>query len=1041
MSRRAPAFPIVGVGASAGGVESLEGLFKGMPAQPGVALAVVTHLSPERESLLHEIIARHTDLTVEIAADDATVQANHVYVLPADAILGIENGRLQMHKPAPGQRERKPIDIFLSALAKDCGEQAGAIILSGGDSDGALGAKAIKERGGLTMAQTADGHGPTHPEMPASAIATGYVDLAIPVGEMGRRLADFARGFSQFDDMVADSTDAAAKVEWAQARDEIWTILRQQMGHDFSGYKPSTFSRRVHRRMQVAQVTTLEGYLQRLRRDQTETNALFRDLLINVTNFFRDGEAFEALSRLVVPGLFDGRGADDTVRVWAPGCATGEEVYSIAILLSEHMDTLAAAPRVQIFATDINERSLAVARAGHYPQESLEGVSDARRARFFIRDGGGYAVAKNVRELCIFSPHSVIRDPPFSRMDLISCRNLLIYFGADAQRQIIPIFHYSLRPHGVLFLGASENVSQFNELFTAIDKKHRIYRSRDDATSKVRLSSLLANLHRTTSGLDLTVRPPAAAAISLRDAVNAQVMGDFAPAHVTVDRDGEVVYYSTRTGKYLEAAQGSPSRELVTMVRKGLRVDVRAAFRECVESGRRVVRPGVMMEDQEGRTQLLAIIVEPLAQRDSDRRLYLVLFIDDGPPRSRDAALTEARGDAAGDTLHLEAELRETRERLQSLVEEYETALEELKSSNEELVSLNEELQSTNEELEASKEEMQSLNEEPQTVNAELHGKVDALDAANSDLQNLFASTQVATIFLDKDLIIRSYTPPVSQMFNILPSDRGRPITDLASRLAIPALAEDLRAVLRRGRKVERRIDHDDATFLLRILPYRDSHQRNEGVIVTLVDVTTLTRAEAHLQVLIAELNHRVKNMLTVVIAIASQTSAGSVKDFQAGLVDRLHAMARSYELLSRENWTRAPLEDLIRLELAPFGLERITLRGPPIQADPKQALSVGMVVHELATNAGKYGALSSETGTVEVSWSRSAVNGAGLIEIAWRERGGPEVSEPIRRGFGLKLVEREAAYNLGGAAKIEFQPQGLSATLSFPAPVGEIDG
>ena len=479
MSKRRSIFPIVGVGASAGGVEALEGFFQGVPPQPGLAFIVVTHLSPDRESLLHEIIARYTDLTVAVAEHDTEVLPNCVYVLPADAIISISAGCLQLRKSSTSRREHEPIDILFSSLAIDRSEYAASVVLSGGDGDGTLGTKAIKERGGLTMAQVADGHGPRHPSMPDSAISTGFVDFALPANEMGAKLAEFAR-------MLAEG-DAEADGERSQERSEICAILRNQVGHDFAGYKPKTFFRRVQRRMQVTQLGSQAAYIDRLKADPKEVAALFRDLLINVTNFFRDGEAFDSLRDTVIPRLFEGRGADDTVRVWVPGCATGEEVFSIAILLREHMDTLVAVPRVQVFATDIDEHALSVARAGRYPEALLDSVSSERRTRFFIPEGGSFVLTKEVRDLCIFSPHSVIRDPPFSRLDLISCRNLLIYFGADIQNLVLPTFHYSMREGGYLFLGLSESIGNFSELFTSVDKKHRIFRSRENVSVAPRL--------------------------------------------------------------------------------------------------------------------------------------------------------------------------------------------------------------------------------------------------------------------------------------------------------------------------------------------------------------------------------------------------------------------------------------------------------------------------------------------------------------------------------------------------------------------------
>lgn len=1032
MPRRSPMFPIVGVGASAGGVEALEGFFQGVPPQPGLAFIVVTHLSPDRDSLLHEIIARCTDLTVAVAAADVEVKVNCVYVLPADAIISIEARRLQLRRSS-SRRERKPIDILFSSLAIDQGEYAASVVLSGGDGDGTLGTKAIKERGGLTLAQVAGDHGPRHPSMPDSALSTDFVDFALPAHEMGAKLAEFARLLKENDSV------AGPDPERATARLEICAILHNQVGHDFAGYKSKTFFRRVQRRIQVTQLPTQDAYVQRLKDDPKEVSALFRDLLINVTDFFRDAEAFDKLAELVIPKIFEGRGAEDTVRIWVPGCATGEEVYSIAILLREYMDTLITIPRVQLFATDIDEHALAVARAGRYPEALLGSVSAERRDRFFVPEGGSFVLTKGVRDLCIFSPHSVIRDPPFSRLDLVSCRNLLIYFGADVQNLVLPTFHYSLRKDGYLFLGLSESIGRFSDLFAAVDQKHRIFRARESISIKPRLPMAV----RSHPALELMGQPRhrangSAPGAALRHALESQVLERFAPAHVLVTRDGDIVHFSARTNKYLELAPGAPTRQLISLARKGLRLDLRSAFREAVESDASVSREAAPVLGEDGRLQLVNLTVEPLVERNGDDPLYIVLFSDRGPSLS--VAEAQARKPTADTAAiqHLERELRDTKERLQSLIEEYETALEELRSSNEELLSVNEELQSSIEELEASKEELQSLNEELNTVNAALTMKIDALDRANSDLQNLFESTQIPTVFLNRDLVIRSFTPAVKELFNILPGDRGRPLTDLRSRLALPGFIEDIQSVFDTGNVLEREVFHEQAAthFILRIAPYRGLDQQIEGVVITFVDVTRLAQATAHQQTLIAELNHRVKNMLMVAIGIAQQThkSSATPEAFLQAFIGRLQAMARSYELLSKENWTETSLADLLHTELSPFGAGRLTLHGPPISLNPKTALSLGMVLHELATNAGKYGALSVPDGKLSIQWSRTVDGSTGDgLDFRWSEAGGPPLPDARKPGFGLKLIEMETSYNLGGHAEMDFRPEGLGARLSFP--------
>ncbi len=835
-------FPIVGIGASAGGIEALEGFFRGMPAQPGLGFVVVTHLSPDRPSFLHDIIQRFTPLPVQTAVDGAVVERDNIYVMPQGSVLLIERGRLKFALPTI-HRERKPIDVFFSALGMDQGECSVGVVLSGGDGDGTLGLKAIKEQGGLTLAQAMDGFGPRHPDMPDAAISSGLVDFAIPVQDMGEKLVAFAKSTALLGRLAADADGDPGESEIAGALPALYNLLRGQVGHDFSGYKTRTFIRRVQRRMQVTQLSTVDAYIDKLRHHPTEVALLFRDLLINVTSFFRDGEAFEKLAEVVIPLLFQGRGADDTVRIWVPGCATGEEVYSLAILIREHTEQLSGVPRVQIFATDIDERALSVARTARYPLPLLESVSEERRSKYFVPDGNSLVVSREVRELCIFSPHSVIRDPPFSRIDLVSCRNLLIYFGPEVQSQVIPTFHYALRPEGFLFLGSAENVSQFDDLFVGVEKRNRIFRRRTDAGAPRRLPLRLDAL-RTAQFNDMMPRRAQLSGASLRQAVDNQMLERHSPPHVVVNLEGDVMYYSGRTGKYLEAPAGAPTRQLQTMARKDLRLDLRTLFREAVETGRPAIRDSVPVSTDDGRVQLVSIAIEPISGPDASSQLFLVLFSDQGPLLSREDALERASLNHHGNALNAERELRDTRDLLQSMIEEYETALEELKSSNEELVSLNEEMQSTNEELEASKEELQSVNEELQTVNAELHGKVEALDQANSDLLNLFDSTDVATIFLDRELVIRSFTPAVSRVFAIRPGDRGRPLTDLSARIELGNLAADILLVSEGHPPIERRADGQGATanYLIRIAPYRTGNNKIEGVVVTFIEVSLLMK-------------------------------------------------------------------------------------------------------------------------------------------------------------------------------------------------------
>ncbi|MET4022691.1 CheR family methyltransferase [Bradyrhizobium sp. S3.2.12] len=1029
------AFPIICVGASAGGIEALEGFFRGLPPEPGLALVIVTHLSPERESFLHEIVTRYTTLPVHVAADAIHVQNNHVYVMPAKAILGIKDRRLTLRKSG-SYRQHKPIDIFMSMLAVDIGELAGGVVLSGGDGDGTLGVKAIKERGGITFAQVGDGFGPQHPEMPEAAISSGLIDFAIPAEDMGPKLVEFVHGNDLLEQII-DTPEDSEQPTLGEFLPEIYAILRNQIGHDFSGYKTKTFVRRIQRRMQVTQLATIEAYVERLRQEPAEVSSLFRDLLINVTNFFRDEAAFEALATSVIPKIFEGLGADDTVRIWVPGCATGEEVFSIAILAREHMDTLTAVPRVQIFATDIDERALSVARAARYPGPLLDTVSPERRKRFFVSDGVSYVVSKDVRDLCIFSPHSVIRDPPFSRIDLVSCRNLLIYFGADVQNQVIPTFHYALRPNGYLFLGSAENASQFADLFAPIEKRHRIFRRRSDSNAPKRLPLALHGA-RPGPATNLIPRRHPLVGLALRQAVEEHVVEQFAPPHVVVNRDGDVVYYSSRTGKYLEAPAGAPTRQLLTMARKGLRLDLRTLFREAIETGRIATRNGVSLDTEDGEIQLVNLTIGPLDDVGSGEPLLLVLFADQGPVLSREEALNRAQIGHGDSAAHLERELRETRDRLQSMIEEYETALEELKSSNEELVSVNEEMQSTNEELEASKEELQSVNEELHTVNAELHGKVDALDRANSDLQNLFESTDVATIFLDRKLVIRSFTPAVTKVFNILPTDKGRPITDLSSRLNLTGFPEDIAKVFAGADPIERRVggEGQGPHYLVRLAPYRDGDRTIQGVVVTFIDVTSLTHSEARQRVLIAELQHRTRNLLSIVQALAQQTlgNGGSLQEFST----RLAALGRVQSLVTKASDDQLDLGDIIRSELQAVGAadNKVSVSGPAVPLGFELVQMIGLALHELTTNAVKHGALKDGQGRLDVSWrvqrnGRSAPN----LLLTWKESGVPKLSKTAQKGFGRNLIERALAHTSGAKTEFRFGEDGISCQIEMPLP------
>ena len=1024
-------FQLVAIGASAGGIEAFRQFFGAMPADSGLTFVVVLHLSADQPSMLAQIIGRLTAMPVAQARDSDPLQPDHVLVIPPGVVATVKSGRLRLTPfPQDVVRVLHPIDTFFDSVATDLGAGAIGIVLSGSGHDGAMGLKAIRAAGGLTLAQGGDGGEPAHAGMPDSAIATGAVDLVLPVTEMPAYLMSLQRA-----DEGAPSTQG---LDVNEARLAICAILFDQAGHDFSRYKDKTFLRRVQRRMLVVGDQTMEAYTDRLRADHDEVLLLFRDLLIGVTQFFRDEETFLTVERLVVPRLFAGKGAADTVRVWVPGCATGEEAYSLAMLLREHMDGLQAMPKVQIFATDIDEAAIGAARAGRYPASLLAGLSTERRRRFFAGDGNNLTVTKELRDLCTFSPHSLVRDAPFSRIDLISCRNLLIYLDADLQAAVMPNFHYSLVPHGILLLGSSETVVRHERLFAVVDKVHRIFERREGPTPPMLLRPNPArrSAPRAMDGGSPDAASPRTDWSRVLETASARILERYAIPYAVVTAEGELLHYSSRAGNYLQPAVGAPSRSVFDMVRRGLNLPLRAALRASVGSGKATEQ--AVRVDGDGDEGLdLTLLVEPLSGS-APRGAFLVVFRQNKDPGAATAELQTP--DAAAQFARLETEMHTAREDMQSLKEEHETALEELRSSNEELNSVNEELQSSNEELETSKEEIQSVNEELQTVNAQLSFKIDELDRLNSDLRNLFESTQVATIFLDPHMIIRNFTPEVATIYNLIPTDRGRSLNDIVSVLDYDRLREDVLHVLETLQPFERRVSRRNgaAHYLARILLYRTPDSRVEGTLVTFIEVTNLVRAEAQQQLLIDELNHRVKNMLAVVMSLALRTAsdAGSLEQFRGTFTGRLQALSSAYSLLSRERWTSVDLSEIVGAEIAPFRTTdggNIALSGPGVPVNANAALVVGMAVHELLTNAIKYGALSWPEGRVTINWGVEGEGDGATFILNWAETGGPPTSPPATEGFGMMLIGRSFEMELEGVARFDFRPGGLALRLEAP--------
>jgi len=899
----APAFPVVGIGASAGGLGAFEAFLRGIPeaAPTGMAFVLVQHLAPDHKSLLTELVKRFTGMQVFEVEDGMAVRRDCVYVIPPNRDLALLNGRLQLLEQTTPRGHHLPIDFFFRSLAQDQGERAIGIVLSGTGSDGMLGIRAIKGEGGMAMAQ--DPESTEYDGMPRSAIATGLMDYVLRPEEMAAQLLTYAA-------QALGKAPRAGAPETGR-NDEtlkgIFVLLRSQTGHDFSHYKLNTIQRRVERRMAVQHVERMEDYVRYLRREPKEVEALFRDLLIGVTRFFRDPEAFALLQQQVIPGLFAGKAPGDPVRVWVAGCSTGEEAYSLAILLQEHMETLKDRFQIQVFATDLDRQAIQHGRAGLYLANIAADVTPERLARHFTLepDKGVYRISKAIRDLIIFSEQDLIRDPPFSRLDLVSCRNLLIYLGGDLQKKLIPLFNYALNPGGVLFLGSSETVGGFLDLFSALDRKWKIYQQRPVAQGA--LGQALRNTPPSPRADDPVPeqREPAEAGNPLQERVEQQLLRHYAPAAVAISARGEILYVQGHTGLYLEPAQGEFSGNILHMAREGLRQELAKAVRQVAAQRAPVRRPGLQVRAN-GSLSSVDLSVQPLLSPGAEG-MMLVIFEQPPAPVPAGAALTPTEAERAVAALQLE--LKDKDESLQSTIEEMQTSNEELKSINEEMQSGNEELQSTNEEMETSREELQSVNEELATVNTELQQRLEELTRTNNDMNNLLAGTGVATIFLDGELRIRRFTPLAAQVVNLIPGDVGRPLNHIATNLAVyDRMTEDAAEVLRTLATKEAEVQVKGGTwYLLRILPYRTQDNAVDGVVILFVDITEQRRMQAALK------DAETLNRLAVVVRDASD--AITVRDFTGRILAWNPGAERIY------GWTEAEALALNARELVPAEL------------------------------------------------------------------------------------------------------------------------
>ena len=848
-------FPVVGIGASAGGLAAFEAFFAGMPpyADPGMAFVLVQHLAPDHKSILVDLVRRYTRMQVFEVEDGMQVRVNCTYIIPPNRDMAFLNGHLQLLEPSAPRGQRLPIDYFFRSLAQDQHERAIGIILSGTGSDGTAGVRAIKGEAGMVMVQSPEST--EFDGMPRSALATGLVDFELPPKEMVAQLMAYVeRAFGtlpRLGGIVAPQTENSIK--------RIFVLLRAQTGHDFSQYKPSTIHRRIERRMAVHQIETLEAYVKYLQQSPTEVEALFRDLLIGVTNFFRDPDAFTMLEQQVLPKLFADKPAGGVLRIWVPGCSTGEEAYSIAILMQERIEALKQSYTVQIFATDIDSRAIATARAGLYPTSIAADIAPDRLARFFTveSDTSTYRIHKVIRDMLVFSEQDIIKDLPFSRLDLLSCRNLLIYLGPELQKKLIPLFHYALKPGGILFLGTSEGVGDFGDLFAVIDRKNKFYQRKQDYQGMQRAAldrfAFLPPMSGPAGHGRVIGKAPGSVKLPLRELTEQALLQQIAPTGALINEHGDVLYLHGRFGMYLELVPGETSvNNVLKMAREGLRTALVTALHKAIVSHTTVRVAGLRVRTSED-TRQLNLSVRPVlstmvlqGSETTPAQLFLVILEEisdpqyDTSPATHSTVTPPEDPSAQAQIAALREELRAKDEYIQSTHEQLESSTEELKSSNEEMQSVNEELQSTNEELETSKEELQSVNEELATVNNELQTKVIDLSRLNNDMNNLLAGTGIATVFVDHKLHILRFTPTASEILNLILSDVGRPVGHIVSNLRnYDSLVADVKGVLDTLAPKEVQVQTtQDKWFNLRIRPYRTLDNVIEGAVISFVDTT-----------------------------------------------------------------------------------------------------------------------------------------------------------------------------------------------------------
>jgi two-component system, chemotaxis family, CheB/CheR fusion protein len=829
---------IVGIGASAGGLETLEAFFRSMPPDTGISFVIIQHLSPKHKSIMAALLDKHTRMAVQEIKDATPIEPNCVYLNPPDKNVAIFKHVLHLMEPIKTGAINMPIDFFFRSLSEEQKEKAIVIVLSGTASDGTLGIRAVKGENGMAMVQDPDTA--KYAGMPKSAVETGLIDFILPVQKMPEQLIRYIKHPT----IKRPGKLANSKTTGQHQLNKIFSLIRSATGHDFSHYKHSTIERRIERRLAVQQIEKLSDYILFLQKNTTEIEVLFKNLVIGVTSFFRDPKSYAVLAEQVFETLMAAKLPDDILRCWVVGCSTGEEAYSLAILLAEVMERLKKHLNVQIFATDIDEAAIEVARKGVYPASISGDVSKERLNRFFIKEDGLFKIKKQIRDMIVFSLQSVIKDPPFSRLDLLSCRNLMIYLDPTLQKRLIPLFHYTLKPEGILMLGTSESIGEFTDYFQPIDRKWKLFQ-RKGGLSIIDSPRMVAPQRSETVGSDPFFQLP------MREDIQAlaeqALLHGYAPSAVLINDQYEILHFVGQTEKYLVPPTGKPRFNILSMARQDLKYKLMTVLNTAFRDKTRITHKGLRIKRNGSDAVVVDISVAPLIKKGDLPGLMLVVFEDKTPEHIADDTLIQKPKSKshASEMQQLEQELQSTREYLQATIEELETANEELKSTNEEMQSVNEELQSTNEELETSKEELQSTNEELSTVNSELQHKVDELSKSGNDMNNLLAATEIASIFLDMRLCIKRYTPAAAGIIKLIQTDIGRPLGDLRTSFPGIDLAAQAKEVLKDLNTISSEVLSEASIwYALKMMPYRTIENVIEGVVITLIDIHEVKQAD-----------------------------------------------------------------------------------------------------------------------------------------------------------------------------------------------------